>query len=431
MKTSEGKKAAEPAAGNRIQMRMYNVGFGDCFLLRIPTSDGERRMLVDCGYHTKGKGKFTDKQLVERIKKDLRGDPLDVVVATHRHQDHISGFGETDLWKGIPVEEVWLPFTVNPDAADDEPALRAWHGLMDAADAVVDKKGRLTKAAAEALGARDSEERAAAAFMLWNARTNAPGIANLLSGLKRADGKPSRRRFLPESRKRYPARFLTPALPGVITHVLGPPADPAFRKNKKVPASWGFGDGSPGASSEKLDSVFSSEWQTPAARLPGVKPFIDKTLRQIGLFNDDLLYAATALEGFLNGESLVLVLEIGKARLLLPGDAEVGAWTTILGNADALAIAAGATFVKIGHHGSHNATPLVFVREHLAEAIPAVISTQQGDGTFRNGIPLKALLDTMGERKMPFARSDQPPAAATKIFEPDPGEQWVDCSIPC
>jgi hypothetical protein len=37
----------------------------------------------------------------------------------------------------------------------------------------------------------------------------------------------------------------------------------------------------------------------------------------------------------------------------------------------------------------------------------------------------------MGEREMPFARSDQPPAAATEIFEPDADKKWVDCSIPC
>lgn len=267
--------------------------------------------------------------------------------------------------------------------------------------------------------------------MLWNARTNAPGIANLLNGFKRADGKLSRRRFLPENRKRYPTRFQTPALPGVVINVLGPPADPEFRKKKKVPASWGFGDGSPGGLTDKIDVVFSSEWQIPTKRLPGRKPFTSKTLGQIGLFNDDLLFAANALDGFLNGESLILVLDIGKARLLLPGDAEVGAWTNILENPDALAIAASATFVKIGHHGSHNATPLDFVRKHLAEEIPAVISTQKGEGSFRNGIPLQALLDTMEERKMPFARSDEPPAAAIGIFEPGPDKKWVDCSIPC
>src|ERR1700722_18867880 len=113
------------AATSQICIRMYNVGFGDCFLLRIPTQDGERRMLVDCGFHSQGKGDFSDKQLVEKIKEHLNGEGPPGIVATHRHQDHISGFGERELWAGVAVEEVWLPFTVNPDAARDEPALRA------------------------------------------------------------------------------------------------------------------------------------------------------------------------------------------------------------------------------------------------------------------------------------------------------------------
>lgn len=426
MKKASGKKKTD---GKQIRLRMYNVGFGDCFLLRIPTDDGERRMLVDCGYHSQGKGEFSDVELVRQIKKDLDGEPLDVVVATHRHQDHISGFGETALWKDIAVDEVWLPFTADPHAANDEPALRVWHGLMESVHGLFGDDDKLTPTAVSALSARDEKEREAAEFMLWNARGNAPGIENLLTGMKRADGRPSRRRFLPESRKKYPTQFTTRALPGVKIHVLGPPVDPAFRKNKKVPENWAFGGGT-GTAGDPIDSLFPAEWRVPPERLAGRKPFMDSTLQMIRLFNDDLLFAATALEGFINGESLVLVLEIGKARLLFPGDAEVGAWTTILENDAALAIASSATFVKVGHHGSHNATPIVFVREHLSNAVPAIISTQEGEGKFRNGIPLEELLDTMAARKMPYARSDDP-TAAEGIFEASADGKWVDCAIPC
>jgi hypothetical protein len=38
-------------AGTELRIRMYNVGFGDCFLLFIPTDDGERTLLLDCGKH--------------------------------------------------------------------------------------------------------------------------------------------------------------------------------------------------------------------------------------------------------------------------------------------------------------------------------------------------------------------------------------------
>lgn len=424
------KRSATAGGKKHIHVRMYNVGFGDCFLLRIPTDEGERRMLVDCGYHSQGKGKFTDAELVEQIKADLDGEQLDVVVATHRHQDHISGFGEKELWKDIPVEEVWLPFTANPAASVDEPELRAWQGLMETANRLFDTAGNLSTSALNALAARDQEERDSAAFMLWNARANAPGIENLLTGMKRANGRPAKRRFLPEARDNYPTHLVTSALPGVMTHVLGPPTDPALRKNKKVPDSWAFSAPLSGAGDE-AGPVFSQEWHVPADRLPDRKPFMSSTLQSIRLFNDDLLYAAKALDGFMNGESLVLVLEVGTARLLLTGDAEVGAWTTILNSEDALALASGATFVKVGHHGSHNATPLKFIREHLAKSVPALISTQEGPGRYRNGIPLEELLDTMAARSIAYARSDQPPEEADAIFTPSADGKWVDCVIPC
>jgi beta-lactamase superfamily II metal-dependent hydrolase len=426
-----GAGGARRANGRSIEMRMYNVGFGDCFLLRIPTADGTRRVLVDCGYHSQGQGEFTDKELVKQIKADLRGAPLDVVVASHRHQDHISGFGETDLWADVAVEEVWLPFTADDTDTSDGATPHALRALMDAAHGLLDASGKLTPQALAALDARSAEEKAAVEFMLWNARSNAPGIENLLHGFKRADGRLANRRFLPESLTEFPSKFVTPALPGVTIHVLGPPRDPKARRKREVPPSWGVREAALGDATDEIGSPFPAEWRIPAANLPKVRPFTDPVLRTMKLFNDDLLRAATSVDGFLNGESLVLVLEVGTARLLLPGDAEVGAWETILANRDALALAASVTFVKVGHHGSHNATPLMFVRDHLARRTPAVISTQEGDGQYRHGIPLDDLLDAMKAREMPFARTDKAPARRTGIFTPGPGGKWIDCSIPC
>jgi hypothetical protein len=248
--------------------------------------------------------------------------------------------------------------------------------------------------------------------------------------MKQADGRPSKRRYLPEDKTTYPSRLVTPALPGVTTHVLGPPTDPAMRKHKKVPSSWALGPEASGNAGED-GSPFPAEWQVDDTRLPGRRPFTESTLQSIRLFNEDLAHAAKALEGFLNGESLVLLLEFGKARLLLTGDAEVGAWTTILNDPEALALAASATLVKIGHHGSHNATPISFVREHVAEKTPALISTQAGPEKFRNGIPFKDLTDILATRKMPFSRSDRAAPGVKGLFTVDPQKRWVDCAIPC
>jgi hypothetical protein len=218
------------------------------------------------------------------------------VVATHRHQDHISGFGELELWKQIKVEEVWLPFTMNPGIAD--PALRAWGALIEGVESLLqgDELGQATKDSLAAHGSRDLDE---VRFILWNARSNKPGIQNLLSGMTTPRGGAAKRRFLPES-DQFPFRFTSPVLPGIFVHVLGPPRNPELRKAHKVPPSWGIGGRQPfaPAPSPPAGSPFGEEWQVPWDKLPGQPPMTARTLKSIAQFNEDLLYSARALEGF-------------------------------------------------------------------------------------------------------------------------------------
>ena len=79
-------------------LRMYAVGFGDCFLLTVPRFDDRPwRMLVDCGVHGMGRGEHALGAVIADLiatcsDGDGGGPVIDVVVASHRHQDHISGF---------------------------------------------------------------------------------------------------------------------------------------------------------------------------------------------------------------------------------------------------------------------------------------------------------------------------------------------------
>jgi glyoxylase-like metal-dependent hydrolase (beta-lactamase superfamily II) len=73
---------------------MYNVGFGDCFLLTFPyAAGGDRHVLIDFGSFPKPKD--APKGFMEAIAADIaqhvQGGRL-AVVATHRHADHINGF---------------------------------------------------------------------------------------------------------------------------------------------------------------------------------------------------------------------------------------------------------------------------------------------------------------------------------------------------
>jgi beta-lactamase superfamily II metal-dependent hydrolase len=63
-------------------------------------------------------------------------------------------------------------------------------------------------------------------------------------------------------------------------------------------------------------------------------------------------------------------------------------------------------FYKIGHHGSHNATPTDFVNEMMPDGICAMASTLT-----RNvwpDIPRIPLLDRLAEKQVNVARSDKP-----------------------
>ena len=81
------KPAAAPAQSLRV--RMYRVGFGDFFLLTVPTAGGPQHVLIDCGVHAADIGSMAHciADLVDVTKRRLA-----LVIVTHAHADHLSGF---------------------------------------------------------------------------------------------------------------------------------------------------------------------------------------------------------------------------------------------------------------------------------------------------------------------------------------------------
>ena len=77
------------AGPNKLSIRMYHVGFGDCFLLTFHYSTVDRHLLIDFGTTRQTPGYM--KAVAEDISARCCGK-LDAVVATHRHKDHLSGF---------------------------------------------------------------------------------------------------------------------------------------------------------------------------------------------------------------------------------------------------------------------------------------------------------------------------------------------------
>lgn len=100
-----------------INVKMYRVGeLGDCFLLTIQHDSITKHMLIDCGSFRNGGESIKRMRLIaEDIQRKLKGGKLDIVVGTHQHNDHVSGFVHAeDLFKSIQVEQVWLSWLDNP-----------------------------------------------------------------------------------------------------------------------------------------------------------------------------------------------------------------------------------------------------------------------------------------------------------------------------
>ena len=120
--------ADQTAAPIAATLFAYQVGFGDCFLLRFTyPGDNHKHVLIDFG--TTGLTVDSPKEQMLLIANDIAkkcDGKLDVVVATHRHADHISGFATNDegtasgdVIRKLRPEVVVQPWTEAPDAPKD------------------------------------------------------------------------------------------------------------------------------------------------------------------------------------------------------------------------------------------------------------------------------------------------------------------------
>ncbi len=398
-----------------ISVRMYNVGFGDAFLVAIPEAEGVRRILFDCGSIAAPQGRAMS-DVVERIVRDVTGADgvprIDVVVATHRHKDHVSGF-DAAVWANVQVSEVWLPWTEDPE----DPAARE----------IRDIQSRLTLALDAAFKARPAAENAAdvaQAAIVSNALTNDRAMRTLHAGFA---GNPTRR-FLPTL---DPAErtFTTAALPGVTVHVLGPSRDKEVIRDMTPPKGESYlrlKAAAVEAGNGKPKPPFTARFIVPAAPLPFPEEEKGK-IRSAGSFAD--LDIAVALDQAVNGTSLMLVLEFAGTYLLFPGDAQWGTWASVLKDPRWVDLLRKVEFYKIGHHGSHNATPKDFVEGILRENVWAMASTIERPQWAR--IPKPELLEALEQKHAHLARSDKDGSAPTADggFQVEPGVV-VEARIP-
>ena len=103
----------------RARVRMYRHGLGDCFLLTLPRELGDPcQILIDCGALSRKTGEM--EALAGHIRDSVRAGKegkavVDVVIGTHEHKDHVSGFNQARkvFNDDFDFRSVWLAWTEN------------------------------------------------------------------------------------------------------------------------------------------------------------------------------------------------------------------------------------------------------------------------------------------------------------------------------
>ncbi len=405
MKTSR-RRTARGAPDSTVLIRMYDIGFGDCFLLFVPTDEGTKKVLIDCGSikrHVKTTAEIVDQVISDVTESD--GVPrIDVVIATHRHKDHVDGFEET-LWRDVEVKEVWMPWTEDPEDLQARRIRETQHSFALQLHAFSNKLGSSKDLLDFALNALSNEE----------------AMETLHNGF----AKQPKRLFLPEKTSRS-TTLKRAALPGVTVYVLGPSHDEEVIRDMEPPPESSFlrleSRVSRDASTNTAPNPFSIDWQVEHSAWE-LSDDDRRAIRSIGEGIENVL--AASLDSAVNGTSLVLMFKIGKAHLLFPGDAQWGTWNTILEDPVKRNLLEKTKLYKVGHHGSHNATPVQFVEHTVGKDFLAMIPVCP-HGLWKD-IPRKPLIQAMEKRTKKIVRSDQkrPKAPFNRH-----GDWYVETTIP-
>ena len=432
------------SAGYRAKVRMYRQGLGDCFLISLPRTNGSHRpyfVMIDCGVilGTADPGtKMT--AVLENIIAVTQGE-IDLLVVTHEHWDHLSGFVQAkDSFDKLQVHEVWLAWT------------------EDSTDALTSKLKAEKGAALAALRMGLSQLQLAGEAHAGEA-TELSGILEFFGAAKGASTRDALQNAIkasPESKRRYCLPADAPVEPigsGARFYVLGPPHDekqlrkinPSTRDKGTFSVALAnfqmFIDGA-GTALEMKDRgrPFDQQYEIPFP-LAAEMDFFTQQYWKPEASQDNwqridtdwlggLSDLALQLDSLTNNTSLVLAIELpDKDVLLFAADAQVGNW---LSWQDLKWTVGGKTvtgpdllknviFYKVGHHGSHNATLLEKGLDQMERLRVAMIPVDQVMAAKKRWghMPLDELVNVLrGRAKGAVLRADKPmPATQEQVVE--------------
>jgi hypothetical protein len=438
-----------PAGAYRAKVRMYRQGLGDCFLISLKRAkgDGDFKILIDCGVIL---GTADPAEMMTKVVDDIvatTGGKVDLLLATHEHWDHLSGFIQAaDSFKRLTVGEVWLAWTEDPA----DPLAAQLRGERKKAMAALQMAANtLRMTANQALGPDEV--------------SNADVITDMLGFFGAAGGGGTTKDALDKVKAMATVRYCRPkdapvelGDPSARLYVLGPPPDAKLIRrtlpSKSSPETYGLAMDGNGVmpvdvhqalASEDDDQPFGVIYTIPTAIAQGMDFFRQyywgegddapawRTIDSEWL--DSAPELALALDSATNNTSLVLAIELaGGDVLLFVADAQVGnweswhdlAWTVDGKTVTGPDLLSRTIFYKVGHHGSHNAT----LRENGLELMSSLriaaipVNHEMAIKKRWGNMPLPALIEALTKKTGgKVVRIDDPPSAP-----PIPGVEKTD-----
>ncbi len=478
LKPTKPKKSATTSvmAPASLNIRSYQVGFGDCFLLTFnypeaaKADDRMRHILIDFGSTALPPG--TPSNQMMRVALDIKEQcegKLHVVVATHRHKDHISGFttqedgsGTGDVIARLSPEAVIQPWTEDPEALD--PVISSPKAKMGESKTLTDDDANNPRKiqAMHVSSLKNmhavSEAMLAEVRHISDERTLKQPLGAVITEKIRflADDNALPNKSAVENLSRMGKNYyvshgsklnLSKLLPGIDISVLGPPTleqTDAIKKQRSADKNefwmlraaaqkfWGR----QAATGKMLDESTSDEKFTSdedelfpnAYTFNQVIPSHNRWfVRQIrAMRGEQMLGLVRILDKAMNNTSVILLFDVGGKKLLFSGDAQIENWEYALSIEDDVKQLKDVEVYKVGHHGSRNATPKTLWKgfNHKSEKasdknrLKTIVSTMDGKHGSRanhSEVPRQTLVDALNASSE--YHTTQTAAEKDKLFE--------------